>query len=346
MKANGTEPMMRAVVQYKYGEPEAVLRRRTIPKPEPRDDEVLIRVRAASVHPDVWHVVHGSPRILRLMGAGVQRPKNPVPGTDVAGEVEAFGRYVTRFQPGDPVFGETVRGNQWQNGGAFAEYVAAPAHKLALKPPNISFEQAAAVPTSGLIAIQGVYDQGQVQAGQSVLVNGAGGGVGVIAVQLAKAAGATVTAVDSTSKLEMLRSIGADRVIDYAEEDFTQGDEQYDLIVDVPGNHPFSEIKRALTPDGMYVLIGHEEFGDTNARWVGRTLGRYGKMLAQKPFDDQMPSLRIPSKTEDPLLVLADLIAAGKLTPVIDRTFPLSQVPEAIHYLEEGNVQGKVVISV
>src|SRR5687768_8027311 len=258
---------MKAIVQQEYGSPDEVLELQDIDKPAVKDDEVLVRVHAASVHPDVWHVVRGVPYVLRIMGAGLIKPKNRVPGTDVAGHVESVGRNVKQFQPGSEVFGESVKGHQWHNGGAFAEYVSVPEDALALKPANVTFEQAAAVPTSGFIAIQGIRDQGHVQAGHRVLINGAGGGVGTFAVQLAKAFGADVTGVDSSGKLDMVRSIGADQVIDYMQEDFTQSGKRYDLILDVPGNHSFSALRRALTPKGTYVLIGHDRFGDSGRRW-------------------------------------------------------------------------------
>lgn len=346
MRHDGKQNTMKAIVQYKYGAPDEVLRRRYVDKPVAKDAEVLVRVHAASIHPDVWHVVRGQPYVLRIMGSGLFEPKHRIPGTDIAGLVEAVGPSVTRLQSGDEVFGESVRGHQWQNGGAYAEYVAVPEDQLALKPANITFEQAAAVPTSGFIALRGVCDDGQAQPGQRVLVNGAGGGVGTIAVQLAKAYGASVTGVDSTEKLDMLRSIGADQVIHYTKEDFTRGSERYDLIVDIPGNHSFSECRRVLTPNGMYVLIGHEEFGSVGARWIGRSMGRFAKMLLLSPFVSQLPSLRSPTKTKDPLAVLKELIEAGQLTPVVGSTYPLSEVPAAIRYLEEGHVQGKIVIIV
>ena len=254
---------MQAIVQDRYGPFEEVLRLEEVDRPQVADDEVLIRVRAASVHPDVWQVVTGHPAVLRLMGAGIRRPKQRIPGTDVAGIIESVGARVTRFEVGDAVFGEIVDGHQWHNGGAFAEYVAAPVTKLASKPAQVSFEQAATVPSSGLIALQGVCEQGHVEAGQRVLVNGAGGGVGSFAVQIAKAHGAHVTAVDRTDKLETLRSIGADEVIDFTQQDYTTRGERYDLIVDIPGNRSLKELKRALEPDGLYVLIGHELYGSS-----------------------------------------------------------------------------------
>jgi NADPH:quinone reductase-like Zn-dependent oxidoreductase len=339
------ENPMKAIVQDKYGTPDA-LELREIDKPVVKDDEVLVQVHAASVHPDVWHVVRGLPYVLRLMGAGLLKPKNRVPGTDAAGHVESVGKNVTRFQPGDEVFGETLKGYQWTNGGTYAEYVSVAQDALALKPANITFEQAAAVPTSGLIALQNLPNEGRLQPGQRVLVNGAGGGVGALAVQIAKAYGAEVTGVDNTQKLEMVRSLGADRVIDYTQEDFTQGDERYDLIFDIPGNHPFSACRRVLTPDGKYVLIGHDRFGQGVGRWFG-SVPRLLKLVALSPFVSQIPTPNFSTlDRKNQMVILKELLEAGKITPVIDRTYPLSKVPEAIRYLEEGHVQGKVVITV
>jgi NADPH:quinone reductase-like Zn-dependent oxidoreductase len=339
------ENPMKAIVQDKYGTPDA-LELREIDKPVVKDDEVLVQVHAASVHPDVWHVVRGLPYVLRLMGAGLLKPKNRVPGTDAAGHVESVGKNVTRFQPGDEVFGETLKGYQWTNGGTYAEYMSVAQDALAQKPANITFEQAAAVPTSGLIALQNLPNEGRLQPGQSVLVNGAGGGVGALAVQIAKAYGAEVTGVDNTQKLEMVRSLGADRVIDYTQEDFTQGDERYDLIFDIPGNHPFSACRRVLTPDGKYVLIGHDRFGQGVGRWFG-SVPRLLKLVALSPFVSQIPTPNFSTlDRKNQMVILKELLEAGKITPVIDRTYPLSKVPEAIRYLEEGHVQGKVVITV
>jgi NADPH:quinone reductase-like Zn-dependent oxidoreductase len=336
---------MKAMVQDRYGPPD-VLELKDIDKPVAKDGEVLVRVHAASVHPDVWHVLRGLPYVLRIMGAGLSKPKNSVPGTDVAGRVESVGKDVTRFRPGDEVFGESVRGHQWHNGGAYAKYTSVPEDQLALKPANISFEQAAAVPTSGLIALQGLHEYGQIQPGQKVLINGAAGGVGAIAVQLSKAYEADVTGVDSTRKLDLVRSLGADEVIDYTQEDFTQSGKRYHLIVDIPGNHSFSECRRALTPRGTYVLIGHDHFGKQGDRFLGG-LPRGLKQIALSPFVSQLPDLSfsMPSK-RDSMAVLKEFLEAGKITPVIDRTYPLSEVPEAIRYLEEGQARGKVVITV
>ncbi len=265
---------MRAVVQERYGSIEDLVVR-DVPTPVPAEDEVLVRVRAASVHPDVWHVVTGQPAVLRLMGSGVRRPKMRTPGTDVAGVVSSVGGGVTRFRPGDAVFGETIRGVGWRNGGAFAEYATAPEDGLALKPSTVTFEEAAAVPTVGLIALNNL-PQRRVRAGERVLVNGAAGGVGAVAVQLAKAYGAHVTAVDSAPKLGLLRELGADATIDYTTEDFTRSSQRWDLVFDVPGNHSFAEVRRVLAPRGGYVLIGHDAFGATGHAWLGsipRVLG-------------------------------------------------------------------------
>jgi NADPH:quinone reductase-like Zn-dependent oxidoreductase len=337
---------MKAIVQDKYGSPTDVLELRDIDEPVGKDDEVLVRVHAASVHPDVWHVVRGLPYVLRIMGAGLLKPKNRIPGTDVAGRVESVGRDVTHFQAGDEVFGETIKGFQWINGGAYAEHVSVPEDSLALKPANISFDQAAAAPTSGLIALQNLPNEVRLHPGQSVLVNGAGGGVGTIAVQLAKAYGANVTGVDNTTKLDMVRSIGADQVIDYTQEDFTQSGERYDLIFDIPGNHPFSACRRILAPNGKYVLIGHDRFGQGAGRWLG-SIPRVLKLVALSPFVTQLPTpnFSIPNK-KDSMAILREFLIAGKLTPVIDRRYLLGEVPEAIRYLEEGHARGKVVIIV
>ena len=275
--------MMETVVQDKYGPPDDVLQLREIDEPVVGDDEVLVRVRAASVHPDVWHAVTGRPYVLRLMGAGLLKPKNTVPGTDLAGLVKSVGKDVTRFGPGDEVFGETHKVNVWRNGGAFAEYASVPQDALALKPKGVTFEQAAAVPTSGFIALHNLQQGGPIQPGQSVLINGAGGGVGAIAVQLAKAYGARVTGVDSAEKMEMVRSLGADHVIDYTQEDFTQGGERHVLILDVASNLSLSACKGALTPTGIYVLIGHDHFGDSAGRILG-SLPRVLKLAALSRF--------------------------------------------------------------
>jgi NADPH:quinone reductase-like Zn-dependent oxidoreductase len=337
---------LKAVVQHKYGSPDDVLKLEDIDEPAVGDDEVLVRVRAASVHPDVWHVVRGLPYALRLTGVGLLKPKKVVPGTDVAGHVESAGKNAARFRPGDEVFGETIKGYQWHNGGAYAEYASVPEDSLAPKPANVTFEQAAAVPTSGLIALQNLPHGGRLRGGRRVLVNGAGGGVGAFAVQLAKAHGAEVTGVDHARKLDTVRSLGADRVIDYDREDFTRSGERYDLIFDVPGNHPFSACRRALAPDGTYVLVGHDRFGRGAGRWLG-SIPRVLKLVALSPFVGQLPTpdFSMPDK-QSRMAVLKGLLEAGKITPVVDRAYPLSRVPEAIRYLEGGHARGKVVITV
>jgi NADPH:quinone reductase-like Zn-dependent oxidoreductase len=337
--------MMKAIVQDKYGPPEDVLQLREIEKPDVGNSEVLVRVRAASVHADVWHVVTGWPYVLRLMGAGVLRPKNPVPGTDAAGIVEAVGKDVTRFRPGDEVFGETHLKFQWVNGGAFAEYVSVPQDVLALKPQGVSFEAAASIPTSGFIALFNLQAGGQIQPGQSVLINGAGGGVGTIAVQLAKAYGARVTGVDSTEKMEMVRSLGADHVIDYTREDFTKGGEVYDLILDVASNLSLKAGKGLLTPRGIYVLIGHDHYGTATGRIFG-SIPRFLTHLALSPFISRLPTPNFSTPLKgDVMAVLKDLLETGKLTPVIDRTYPLEEAAEAMRYLQGGRACGKIIIT-
>ncbi len=335
---------MKAIVQDAYGSVD-VLRLDEVAKPQVGDDDVLVRVRATSVHPDVWHVMSGRPYVLRLMGAGLLKPKNRVPGTDMAGQVEAVGKNVTDFKPGDDVFGETLSGYQWVNGGTFAEYVTVKAERLALKPENITFEQAAAVPTAGLIALNNLREFGRVLPGQSVLINGAGGGVGALAMQLAKAYGAEVTAVDHTTKLDMLRSLGADHVIDYTQDDYTQGSERYDLIFDVPGNHSFSICRRALKPDGKYVLIGHEHFGQSGHRLLG-LIPLMFKLMALSLFVKQLPrpNFSLPPKKES-MATLTEFLEAGKITPVIDRTYPLSEASDAMRYLIDGRSHGRVVVT-
>jgi NADPH:quinone reductase-like Zn-dependent oxidoreductase len=330
---------MRAIVQTRYGSPD-LLELREVDVPGNRADEVLVRVHAASMHPDVWHVVRGWPYVLRLMGSGLRRPRHRVPGTDLAGVVVAAGRDAAPFRPGDEVFGETLRGIQWRNGGALAEYAVAPASALAPKPAGLSFVEAAVVPTSGLIALQNV----RVTAGQRVLVNGAGGGVGVFALQIARAAGAHVTGVDGPGKQALLRSL-ADVAVDYTAADFTRGDERYDVIVDIPGNRPFDDVARVLSPDGRYVLIGHDGYGTGAGRWFG-SIPRVFKLIARSAVDPRLRGLDFstPDKRAG-LAELSRLIEAGQLRPVVDRTFPLEEVADAIRYLESGEVCGKVAIA-
>jgi len=336
---------MKAIVQEKYGSPDD-LELREVEKPTVGDDEVLVRVRAASVHPDVWHVVTGRPYVLRLMGNGFRKPRNPIPGTDMAGVVESVGANVTRFRRGDAVFGETLGSHQWTNGGAYADYVSVQEDLLALKPDNVTFEQAASVPTSGYIALLNLRGGSVLQPGQRVLINGAGGGVGTIALQLAKAHGAHVTAVDSARKLDMLRSLGADEVIDYTKEDFTRRGVRYDLIFDVPGNRPLPAFNAALEPDGKYVPIGHEGFGATGRRVFG-LIPHFLKLILLSLFVKRYRLGRssVPSK-QDSVAMLRELLATGKITPVIDSTYPLSEARAALRRMIEGEPLGKVIITI
>jgi NADPH:quinone reductase-like Zn-dependent oxidoreductase len=323
---------MKAIVQDTYGSTD-VLELRDIDKPEIADDEVLIRVHAAGVDRGVWHLMTGLAYPIRLAGYGLRAPKTPVPGTDMAGVVEAVGKDVTRFQPGDQVFGIGK--------GAFAEYARAPENKLAPKPANLTFEQAAVVAISGLPALQGLRDKGRVVPGQKVLIIGASGGVGTYAVQLAKAFGAEVTGVCSTTKVDLVRSLGADHVIDYTQEDFTRSGQRYDLILDIGGNRSLSRLRRALAPKGTLVLAG----GEAGGRWLGGLDRQLRALLLSRFVGQKLTSLLSKENHED-LLVLKELIEAGKVTPVIDRSYPLSEVPQAIRYLEEGRAKGKVVITV
>jgi NADPH:quinone reductase-like Zn-dependent oxidoreductase len=323
---------MKAIVQDTYGPPD-VLQLREIDMPTIGGDEVLVRVHAAGVDQGVWHLMAGLPYLIRIAGFGLRAPKNPVRGYDVAGRVEAVGENVTRFQPGDEVFG-TCR-------GSFAEYASAQDDRLAPKPANLSFEQAAAVPISGYAALQAVRDQGKVRPGQRVLIIGAGGGVGTFAVQLAKAYGAEVTGVSSTSKTDLVRSIGADHVIDYTREDFADGRNRYDVILDIAGNRSLSHLRRALAPEGTLVIVG----GEGGGRWLG---GNDRQLRAQvlSPFVRQKLGTFISKERKEDLEELRELLEAGKVIPVLDRTFALSEVPEAIRYLRDGRAQGKVVITV
>jgi NADPH:quinone reductase-like Zn-dependent oxidoreductase len=323
---------MKAIVRDTYGSAD-VLELRDIDKPEIADDEVLVRVHAAGMDRGVWHVMTGLPYPIRLAGYGLRAPNNPVIGSDVAGVVEAVGKNVRRLQPGDEVFGIGK--------GTFAEYAGAPQDKLVPKPENLTFEQAAVVAISGLPALQGLRDHGKVRPGQGVLVIGASGGVGTYAVQIAKALGAQVTGVCSTTKVEMVRSIGADHVIDYTREDFTEGDQRYDLILDIGGNSSLARLRRALVPRGTLVITG----GEGGGRWLGGT-DRQIRALMLSPFVGQKLGTFISKENHEDMIVLKELIESGKVAPVIDRTYPLSQVPEAIRYLQEGHAQGKVVITV
>jgi NADPH:quinone reductase-like Zn-dependent oxidoreductase len=323
---------MKAIVRDTYGSADD-LELRDIDKPELGDDEVLVHVHAAGVGRDVWHVMTGLPYPIRLVGYGLRAPKNPVIGSDMAGVVEAVGKNVTRFQPGDEVFGIGK--------GSYAEYVCAREDKLAPKPENLTFEQAAAVAISGLTALQGLRDHGRVEPGQEVLIIGASGGVGTYAVQIAKAFGARVTGVCSTTKVDMVRSIGADHVIDYTRDDFAEGEQRYDLILDIGGNSTLARLRRTLTPRGTLVIVG----GETGGRWLGGT-DRQIRAMMLSPFVGQKLGTFVCTENHEDLMVLKELIESGKVTPVIDRSYLLAEVPEAIRYLEEGHAQGKVVITV
>jgi NADPH:quinone reductase-like Zn-dependent oxidoreductase len=323
---------MKAIVQDTYGSAD-VLKLREIDKPEIGDDDVLLRVRAAGVDAGAWHVMTGLPYLIRIMGYGLRAPKTPVLGTDVAGRVEAVGKNVTKFEAGDEVFGLCH--------GTFAEYACAREDKIEPKPANLTFEQAAAVPVSALTALQGLRDHGEIQAGQTVLIIGASGGVGTFAVQLAKTFGAEVTGVCSTAKVDLVRSLGADHAFDYTREEITQTGRRYDLILDIGGNRPLSSLRRTLTPRGTLVIVGGEEGG----RWLGG-VDRLLRALLLSPFVGQNLRMFVAKGRKEDLRWLKEQIEAGKLTPVVDRTYPLSEVPEAIQYFEEGHARGKVVISV
>src|ERR671913_446257 len=326
------ENSMKAMVRDAYGPPD-VLELRDIDIPEIADDEVLVHVHAAGVGRDVWHVMTGLPYPIRLAGYGLRAPNNPVIGSDMAGVVEAVGKKVSRFKPGDEVFGIGK--------GSYAEYVCAREDKLAPKPANLTFEQAAVLAIMGATALQALRDHGKVRQGQEVLVIGASGGVGTFAVQIAKAFGAQVTGVCSTQKVEMVRSIGADHVIDYTQEDFAEGDQRYDVILDIGGNSTFARLRRALASPGTLLLVG----GEGGGRRLGGT-DRQLRAMMLSPFVSQKLGTFINKENHEDMIVLKELIESGKITPVIDRTYPLAEVPEAIRYLEEGHARGKVVISV
>jgi NADPH:quinone reductase-like Zn-dependent oxidoreductase len=321
---------MKAIVQDRYGDVD-ILDFKDIDQPVPTDNQVLVRVHAAAVGKGDWLTVGGLPYVAR-MRYGLRKPKHPVPGFDVAGRIEAVGRNVTRLQPGDEVFG-------WCD-GSFAEYASVPETQLALKPANLSFEQAAAVPISGFAALQALRDTGEVQPGQQVVVIGASGGVGSFAVQLAKAFGAEVTGVCSTKSIDMVRSIGADHVIDYTQQDFTRSGQRYDLILEMAGNRSLADLRRALTPKGTLVLVG-----GSGGKWFMGT-GRTLRAVLVSPFVGQRLRSFLSKPRGADLVVLQKLLEAGKLTPVIDRTFPLSETAEAIRYVGERSTQGKTVITV
>ena len=322
---------MKAIVQGSYGSAD-VLELRDIDIPVVGDHDVLVRVHAAGVDIGVWHVMAGKPYLLRVIGFGLRKPKVPLRGRDVAGVVEAMGKNVTRFQPGDEVFGTAD--------GSFAEYASAPEARLARKPANLTFEQAAAVPISGGTALQGLR-KGDIQSGQEVLIVGASGGVGSFAVQLAKTFGAKVTGVSSTAKMDCVRSLGADDVIDYTHEDFADGTRQWDLVLDTGGRRSLSDLRRALTPKGTLVIVGGEGGGNV----LGGFDRNIRSGLASKFVSQRLTMLTSKERGED-FEALRELIEAGKVTPVIDRIYPLNEAPEAIRYLQEGHARGKIVLTV
>jgi len=321
---------MKAAIYRRYGPPD-VVQINEVEKPVPKDNEVLIKVCAASVNPIDWHLIRGMPYMLRI-AAGLRKPKMTRLGSDVAGEVEAVGRTVTQFKPGDAVFGLCR--------GTLAEYVCVSESALVRKPDNVTFEQAASVPLASLTALQAFGDEEEIQPWQKVLINGAAGGVGTFAVQIAKSFGAHVTGVCSTRNVEMVRSIGADRVIDYTQEDFTKGWQRYDFILDCAGNHSLSACRRVLSRTGTYIMVG----GPTG-RWMIRALARVIKALVLSRFVSQKLTMMITKVSKENLTTLCELMETGKVRPVIDRRYTLSEVPEAIRYLEEGHARGKVVIN-
>jgi len=321
---------MKAIVHHDYGSPD-VLKCVESEKPVPGDNEALIRVRAASVNPLDWHFMRGMPYFVRLP-AGLFKPKDRRLGVDVAGQVEAVGRNVSQFKPGDEVFGGCR--------GAFAEYACASESSLAVKPDNVTFEKAACIGVAALTALQGLRDKGELQSGQKVLINGASGGVGTFAVQIAKAFGADVTGVCSTKNLDLVRSIGADRIIDYTRQDFTKSGQHYDLIFDCMGNHSLSACRRVLNPKGRYIVIG-----GPGGRWMIGTLARAMLASVLSRFISQKLFMIMARQSKEDLIVLSELTTNGKVKPVIDKCYSLLEVPDAIRYLEAGHARGKVVIT-
>ncbi len=321
---------MKAIVYCDYGSPD-VLRYEEVEVPTATNDEVLIRVCAASVNPYDWHFMRGTPYGVRIV-AGLRKPKVNRLGADVSGQVEAVGRNITQFKPGDPVFGTCK--------GAFAEYACAPESTLAMKPENVTFEQAACVPMAAFTALQGLRDKGKLQSGQKVLINGASGGVGTFAVQIGKSFGADVTGVCSTRNVDMVRSIGADRVIDYTREDFTKSGQRYDLFFDCIGQHSLSVCRRVLKDEGIYLGAG-----GPSDRWMVGPIARLIKSFVVSRFGSQKLGGLLAKANKEDLIILRELIQAGKVTPIIDRCYRLSEVPNAIRYLEEGHARGKVAIT-
>ena len=320
---------MKAIICPKYGSPD-VLKLQEVSKPSPKDNEVLVKIHVAGVNAGDWHLMRADPFLIRLM-TGLTKPKQPILGGDFAGEVEAVGKNVTQFQVGDAVFGASA------NFGAFAEYIAVAQDAIVLKPANMSFEQVAAVPTAAMTALQGLRDHGKIKAGQKVLINGASGGVGSFAVQIAKALGAEVTGMCSTAKTDMVRSIGADHIIDYKKESFTDNGQQYDLIMGVGGYYPLSDYKRALKPNGIYVMTG----GETKQMFETMFLGSLMSMTSSKKITNFIQKI-----SQQDLLFLKGFMEHGKLRPVIDKGYPLADAADAIRYLESGKVKGKLVINV
>ena len=323
---------MKAIVCTTYGPPDA-LQFQEVAKPAPTADEVLVKIHAASVNAYDWHLLTADIFLVRLMGGGLRRPKVAIPGVDIAGRIEAVGSSVKQFRPGDEVFGDLAACAE----GSFAEYVAVPETALAPKPATLTFEEAAAVPMAALTALQGLRDAGRIQAGQKVLINGASGGVGMFAVQIAVAFGAEVTAVCSTQNVDLARTLGADRVIDYTREDFTRGGQTYDLIFAANGYHPLSAYKRALAPQGIYVMAGGKPAQIFQAMLLGRMVSERG--------GKQLGGFTARANQKD-LVVLKELVEAGKVVPVIDKRYSLRETAEALRYLGAGHARGKVVITV
>jgi NADPH:quinone reductase-like Zn-dependent oxidoreductase len=335
---------VKAVIAEQYGAP-AQLRVAEVDRPEPGEGQVLLRVHAASVHADVWHMVRGVPYALRLMGGGLRRPANPIPGTDAAGVVEALGPGTERFAVGDPVFGEVVEGFQWRNGGTFAEYVACPETALERIPDGVSFVDAAAVPTSALIALFTVRNQAEVRPGERVLVNGAAGAVGQFAVQIARSDGAHVTAVERTDRMDLLDQVGADEVLDGTRIDYTEGAARYDVVIDIPGNHSFAKTRRVLSDTGRYILVGHDRYGAGGHRWLG-SIPRVFALTARSAVSSQIPRPDFAGPGPDAMRTVAELVATGAIHPVVGRTYPLDEAVAALEHLESGRARGKIVLTV